>query len=193
MVVVAHAPAPAAVWRRPAAHGARGAAGVQLRVRHEREDDVQRDGADGGQAVDVAEVHLAGQEEEGAEEQAEDDGAEQVAVVHDVLVDARERVEDGEGLFTGGTLVEGRRYKHSIGSGCPVAHLDFDVLEVHAKLLQQRRLSVVPLRPECGQPACAQPALLAHPPADALPAVSASCRHEPLRSAIAGVRLCLVA
>jgi len=46
-------------------------------------------------------VHFAGEEQEGAEEQAEDDRAKEVAVIHYVLVDACEGVEDCEGLWKG--------------------------------------------------------------------------------------------
>ena len=46
-------------------------------------------------------MDFAGEEEEGAEEEAEDYGAEEVRVVHYVLVDAREGVEDCEGLVFG--------------------------------------------------------------------------------------------
>lgn len=60
---------------------------------------MQGGAAEEGEAVDVAEVDLAGEQEEGAEEEEEEDGAREVRVVHDVLVDAREGVEDREGLF----------------------------------------------------------------------------------------------
>ena len=43
-------------------------------------------------------MDFAGEEEEGAEEEAKDYGAEEVAVVHYVLIDAGEGVEDCEGL-----------------------------------------------------------------------------------------------
>ena len=56
---------------------------------------MERQGADERQAVDVAEVHFAAEEEEGAEQEEEEDGPGQVRVVHYVLVDAREGVEDG--------------------------------------------------------------------------------------------------
>lgn len=59
---------------------------------------MEGEGADEGEAVDVAEVDFAGEEEEGAEEEEEEDGAREVGIVHDVLVDAREGVEDCEGL-----------------------------------------------------------------------------------------------
>ena len=72
--------------------------GIELRVGHEGEDAVEGDAADGAEAVDVAEVDFSREEEEGAEEEAEDYGAEEVAVVHYVLVDAGEGVEDCEGL-----------------------------------------------------------------------------------------------
>lgn len=66
---------------------------------HEGEDCVQGEGADEGEAVDVPEVDFAAEEEEGAEEEEEEDGAREVGVVHDVLGDGREGVEDREGLF----------------------------------------------------------------------------------------------
>jgi len=59
---------------------------------------VDADAAEEGEAVDVAEVDFAAEEEEGAEEEEEEDGTGEVGVVHDVLVDAREGVEDGEGF-----------------------------------------------------------------------------------------------
>jgi hypothetical protein len=61
--------------------------------RHEREDDVERGTAQKGDSVDESEVDLPGDEQEGAEEEEEEDRACEVRVVHDVLVDARERVE----------------------------------------------------------------------------------------------------
>ena len=67
--------------------------------RHEGEDEVQGGAAEEGEAVDVAEVDFAGEEEEGAEEEEEEDGAGEVGVVHDVLVDARDWVQDRECLF----------------------------------------------------------------------------------------------
>ncbi len=67
--------------------------------RHEGEDGVQGEGADEGEAVDVAEVDFAAEEEEGAEEEEEEDGAGEVGVVHDVLVDAGEGVKDCKGLW----------------------------------------------------------------------------------------------
>ena len=55
---------------------------------------MQGDGADGAETVDVAEVEFSGEEEEGAEEGEEEDGAREVGVVHYVLVDAGDGVED---------------------------------------------------------------------------------------------------
>lgn len=55
---------------------------------------MQRQRADQREPVDVAEMHFAAEEQEGAEEEEEEDRAREVAVVHYVLVDARERVED---------------------------------------------------------------------------------------------------
>ncbi len=59
---------------------------------------MQQRGAEEREPVDVAEVQLAGEEEEGAEEEEEEDGAGEVRVVHYVLVDSREGVEDCERL-----------------------------------------------------------------------------------------------
>jgi len=68
--------------------------------RHQGEDEVQRGAAEEGEAVDVAEVDLAAEEQEGAEEEEEQDGPGEVGVVHDVLVDAREGVQDRERLYS---------------------------------------------------------------------------------------------
>jgi hypothetical protein len=46
-------------------------------------------------------VHLSAEQEKGAEEEEEQDRPGEVAVVHQVLVDAGEGVEDGEGLGGG--------------------------------------------------------------------------------------------
>ena len=62
--------------------------------RHQAEDDVQGDRAEDGDAVDVAVEDLAGEEEEGPVEQDVQDRAVQVAVVHEVLVDLGEGVQD---------------------------------------------------------------------------------------------------
>ena len=56
------------------------------------------EGAHEGEAVDVAEVHFSGKEEEGAEEQEEEDGAGEVGVVHDVLGDGVQGIEYCERL-----------------------------------------------------------------------------------------------
>lgn len=45
-------------------------------------------GAEECEAVDIAEMHFAGEEKKGAEEEEEEDGASEVGVVHNVLVDA---------------------------------------------------------------------------------------------------------
>ena len=65
---------------------------------HEGKDLVQADGSYEGEAVDVAEVDFSAEEKEGAEEEEEEDGAGEVGVVHDVLVDSREGVQDRERL-----------------------------------------------------------------------------------------------
>ncbi len=59
---------------------------------------MEGEGADEGEAVDVAEVDFAGEEEEGAEEEEEEDGAREVRVVHYVLGDWVEGVQYCEGL-----------------------------------------------------------------------------------------------
>lgn len=56
-------------------------------------------GADEGEAVDVAEVERAGDGEEGAEQEEEEDWAGEVAVVHYVGGDGAEGVEYCEGLY----------------------------------------------------------------------------------------------
>ncbi len=68
------------------------------RRRHEREDEMQRCAAEKGETVDVAEVHFAGEEEEGAEKEEEEDWTSKVRVIHYVLVDAGEGIEDCESL-----------------------------------------------------------------------------------------------
>ena len=55
---------------------------------------MQGSAAEQGEAVDVAKVYFAGEEEKGAEEEEEEDRTGEIGVVHDVLVDAREWVED---------------------------------------------------------------------------------------------------
>lgn len=59
---------------------------------------MEGEGAHEGETVDVAEVDFAGEEEEGAEEEEEEDGAGEVGVVHYVLGDGVQGVEDCEGL-----------------------------------------------------------------------------------------------
>lgn len=66
--------------------------------RHEGEDRMEGEGTDEGKAVDVAEMDFSAEEEEGAEEEEEEDWAGEVGVVHYVLGDGGERVEDCEGL-----------------------------------------------------------------------------------------------
>lgn len=48
---------------------------------------MEGDGTEEGEAVDVAEMDTAREEEEGAEEEEKEDGAGEVGVVHYVLVD----------------------------------------------------------------------------------------------------------
>lgn len=67
---------------------------------HEGEDGVEGEGADESEAVNVAEVDFAAEEEEGAEEEKEEDGACEIGVVHYVLGDWGEGVEDCEGLWS---------------------------------------------------------------------------------------------
>ena len=50
---------------------------------------MEREGADEGEAVDVAEVDFSAEEEEGAEEEEEEDWTGEVGVVHYVLRDRR--------------------------------------------------------------------------------------------------------
>lgn len=59
---------------------------------------MERERADQGQAVDVAEMHFPAKEEKRAEENEEEDRSCEVAVVHQVLVHAREWVEHRECL-----------------------------------------------------------------------------------------------
>ena len=65
---------------------------------HEGEYHVQGEGADGGEAVDIAEMDFSAEKEEGAEEEEEEDGTGQVGVVHYVLGYWGQRVEDRESL-----------------------------------------------------------------------------------------------
>lgn len=51
-----------------------------------------------GDAVDIPEMDLAREQEERGEEEAEQNRAGEVAVVHDVLVDGGKGVKDCEGL-----------------------------------------------------------------------------------------------
>ncbi len=62
---------------------------------------MEGEGADEGEGVDVAEVDFSAEEEEGGEEEAEEEGAGEVGVVHYVLGDGAEGVEDCEGLCGG--------------------------------------------------------------------------------------------
>ncbi len=59
---------------------------------------MEGEGADEGEAVYVAEMDFSGEEEEGAEEEEEEDRAREVGVVHYVLGDRVERVQDCERL-----------------------------------------------------------------------------------------------
>ena len=56
------------------------------------------EGADEGEAVDVSEVYLSAEEEEGAEEEKEEHGAREVGVVHNVGWDWGEWRKDRESL-----------------------------------------------------------------------------------------------
>ena len=60
---------------------------------------MEGEGTDEREAVDVAEVDLAAEEEEGAEEEEEEDRAREVGVVHYVLGDGVQGVEDRECLL----------------------------------------------------------------------------------------------
>lgn len=75
-----------------------GGVGMIESRRHEAQDEVKGDGAEDSDAVDIAIEDLSGEEEEGAVEDDVEDGAVEVAVVHEVLVDLRKGVEDCEGL-----------------------------------------------------------------------------------------------
>lgn len=148
---------------------------------HEAEDCVQGEGADEGEAVDVAEVDFAAEEEEGAEEEEEEDGTGEVGVVHDVLVDAGEGVEDGEslgvvvdrlalGLFerSSNCIPEFHHMISALNKDIEAdAYLNLNVPKIHPQLLQQRRFPLIPLRPERRQPTCSQTPLFSHPSAHA--------------------------
>lgn len=60
---------------------------------------MEGEGSDEGEAVYVAEMDFAGEKEEGAEEEEEEDGAREVGVVHYVLGDGVQRVEYRERLY----------------------------------------------------------------------------------------------
>lgn len=68
--------------------------------RHETQDEMEGDGAEDGDAIDIAIEDLSGEEEEGSVEDDIEDGAVEVAVVHEVLVDLGKWVEDCERLHT---------------------------------------------------------------------------------------------
>lgn len=146
----------------------RGVAGV-LEGRHERDDEVQRYRAQRREAVDIAEVQVAREEEEEAEQTREQDGSAQVAVVHQVLVDAAEGIEHGESLWSkkgkrSVVLPPAFRFRHHLDIAR--THLGLYVREVDAQLFEQRRLALVALGGEGGDPARPQPARLSHAPRD---------------------------
>ena len=60
--------------------------------------------ANGGETIDVAEVELSAEEEEGAEKGEEEDGTGEVGIVHYVLVDVSDRIEDCESLVGNGLV-----------------------------------------------------------------------------------------
>lgn len=66
--------------------------------RHEGEDEVEGDGAEGGETVDVAKVDFAREEQDESEEEEEDERACEVGIVHEVRIDAPEGVQHGECL-----------------------------------------------------------------------------------------------
>ena len=72
--------------------------GIEDRVRHESEDVMEGDCADEGETVDIAKMYLTTEEQEGTEKEEEEDGTEQVGVIHNVLVDARHGIKNCEGL-----------------------------------------------------------------------------------------------
>lgn len=60
---------------------------------------MEGEGADEGEAVDVAEMDFSGEEEEGAKEEEEEDWACEVGIVHYVLGDGGEGGENCECLL----------------------------------------------------------------------------------------------
>lgn len=67
--------------------------GIQGRG-HQSEDLMKRDTAYESEAVNISKVDFSAEKKEGAEEEEEEDGTREVGVVHYVLVDAGEGVED---------------------------------------------------------------------------------------------------
>jgi hypothetical protein len=68
-----------------------------------------------------------------------------------------------------------------------VSNLRSDMPKINAQLLQQRRLTIIPLRPKRCQPAGPQPTLLAHSPTHAGSSSHAEGRSGATRDAIAWV------
>lgn len=71
--------------------------GIECR-RHEAEDEMQRNGAEHSDAIDVAIEDLAGEEEEGAVQDDIEYCSVEVAVVHEVIVDRCKGIENGQSL-----------------------------------------------------------------------------------------------
>jgi len=89
----------------------RGMCSVEEGVRHEGEYSVQRNSAHKRKPVYVPDIHFSAKEQKETEEQEKKDRAEEVGVVHYVLIDPGEGVEHSESL-------------------------NFDVPEIYTQLLQ---------------------------------------------------------
>lgn len=74
---------------------------------------MKRTASQEGKAVDVAEMYFSGEEEEEAEQKEEQYRTGEIRVVHEVLIDVAEGVQDGEGLDTRQILVS--RFVISVG------------------------------------------------------------------------------
>ena len=85
---------------------------------------MEGDSAENGHAIDIAIEHLSGEKEEGAIEDNVENGAVEVTVVHKVLVDLGEGVEDCEGLCVHGQL-DSRKIREK------EAYLCTNMLEIH--------------------------------------------------------------
>lgn len=72
-------------------------------------------------------------------------------------------------------------YRIDLGQWKRETYLPLDMPEIDPQLLQQRRLPLIPLRPERRQPARPQPPLLPHPSTHARRAGSAKAAEPPRR------------